>query len=367
MKNIKRFSALTLIAIFVLIFKACDDDSVLFNTSSSPTAAVLADLGFTDLTLDPVNTNNPAITLNWQAADYGLQTSTNYAVEFANDVDFTTPVVAANITGNTSVTLSVAEVNTAAGNAGLNPFEWKEVYIRVVSSLGTQASQKAMSNVIQVNVYPYFNYTFNDFYLVGDATAPGWNNNGNNPALFRDANDSNIYYYTGRFSGGGHFKVLSTKGLWHPQYGTDDGATVWNTTASNTSPEPERFPNAGASAVTEGYYTFKLDLATNTFTFDPFTVATSSPASLMLEGSSTASIAMTPLAFDGHIWYASGVKLTPGNVEFVTDGGARWGSSDAFSGVSTDGGGAIPIIVEDDYDIWFNDLTGRYILIPLNL
>lgn len=367
MKNIKKFSALTLIGLFIFIFNACDDDSELFTIDNAPKAAVLAELGFTDLSLDAVNTNNPAITLNWSDADYGIQTSINYTVEFSSDDAFTVPTIATTVTGQTNATLSMSEVNTSAGNAGLNPFEWKPVYVRVVSSLGTENSEKVMSNYIQVNVYPYFNYTFNDFYLVGDATAPGWNNNGNNPPLFRDETDSNIYYYTGRFAENGHFKVLSTKGLWHPQYGTDDGSTVWNTTPTSSSPEPERFPYGGGNGIPEGYYTFKIDLATNTFTFDPYSVSSTSPASIAVEGSSTATVALTPLAFDGHIWYANNVRLTPGDVEFVTGAGAKWGASSSFSGVATDGGGAIPVSVEDDYDVWFNDLTGRYILIPLNL
>ena len=77
---------------------------------------------------------------------------------------------------------------------------------------------------------------------------------------------------------------------------------------------------------------------------------------------------MTPLAHDGHIWYANAVRLTPGDVTFLTDTvELTWGGTTSFSGVATDGGGSIPVIVEDDYDVWFNDLTGRYILIPLNL
>lgn len=363
-KNIRKISVLSLVALFVLVFKSCDDDSELFTISNTPTSAVLADLNFTELELDPVNTNNPGLTLNWSDTDYGIQASVNYFVEFSSDDAFTSPATAANVTGLNSVTLSYAEVNTAAGNAGLDPFVWQTVYVRVVSTLGSQNSEKVMSNTIQLSVYPYFNYTFNDFYIVGDATAPGWNNDNNNPPLFRDPNDSNVYYYTGRFSEGGHFKVLETKGLWQPQYGTDDGTTV---RVNDDSGEPERFPTGGASGITEGNYTFMVNFATNEFTFTPFTGSSTSPASLTLEGSSTAAVTMTPLAFDGHIWYANNVTLTSGEVEFVTDGGAKWGAADSFSGTATDGGGAIPVVVEDSYDVWFNDLTGRYILIPLTL
>ncbi len=186
MKNIKRFSAITIISAILLVFASCDDTSETF-TITAPTAPSLSELRFTDLELDAVNTNNPAITLNWDQADYGQQASVNYAIQFSKDEAFTEPVTAATVAGQESITLSVNEVNAAAGNAGLNPFEWAALYSRVVSSLGSQNAEKAVSNSIQLNVYPYFNYVFNDYYLVGDATAPGWNNNNNNPALFRDA------------------------------------------------------------------------------------------------------------------------------------------------------------------------------------
>ncbi|WP_334058590.1 SusE domain-containing protein [Polaribacter sp. P097] len=374
MKNIKRFSAITFIGLFMLIFNSCDDNSELF-TITNPTPPTLAELGFTELELDAVNTNNPALTLNWMEADYGQQASINYNIEFSMDEAFTSPVVAATVTGRTAVTLSVNEVNSAAGNAGLNPFEWAPLYTRVISTLGSQNSESAVSNTIQFNVYPYFNYTFNDFYLVGDATAPGWENNNNNPALFRDASDSNVYYYTGKFAENGHFKVLSTKGLWQPQYGTDSASKNPDGTSSGdvganlgSGSDPERFPYAGGDGIPEGFYTFKINFASNTFSFDSFDVSgITSPGSLTLQGSSTANIAMNQLSFDGHLWYANSVRLTPGEVSFVTDSGANWGSESSFSGVATNGGSAIPVIVEDDYDVWFNDLTGRYILIPLNL
>ncbi|UAM99157.1 SusE domain-containing protein [Polaribacter litorisediminis] len=364
MKNIKRFSAITIIGVFMVLFHACDDSSDLF-TVVQPDAPVLAALDFTDLELDPINTSNPAITLNWDDADYGQQTSINYAIEFSKDAEFTDPVIAATTTGRTTITLSINEVNASAGNAGLNPFEWKPLYVRIVSSLGTQNQIESASNTLTFNVYPYFNYVFNDYYLVGNATAPDWNNNNNNPALFRDANDSNRFYYTGYF-GEGEFKILETKGLWQPQWGTNDASSIDVNPGDGS--DPGTFPNNNTAISTPGYYQFSIDFATNTFDFQPFdATGITSPASLTIQGSSAANITMNALGFDGHIWYANNVRLIPGNFEFVTGAGANWGSSTSFSGVATDGGGAIPVIVEDDYDVWFNDLTGRYVLIPLNL
>jgi hypothetical protein len=364
MKNIKRFSAITMIGILFLVFSSCDDNSELF-TISAPTAPVLSELGFTNLELDAVNTGNPAVTLNWDETDYGQQAAVNYAIQFANDATFTAPVTAATITGNTSITLSVNEINAAAGSTGLNPFEWSTIYARIVSTLGSQNSEESISNSIQFNVYPYFNYSFKDYYLVGNATAPDWNNNNNNPAIFRDASDSSVFEYTGYF-GSGEFKLLEEKGLWQPQWGTNDASTIDVNPGDGT--DPGTFPNNNSVIATAGFYTFKINFATKKFTFEAFDAdGISSPTSLTLKGTSTTDVTMSALTFDGHIWTASNVRLTPGNVTFTTGAGANWGGSTSFSGVATNGGDSIPVIVEDDYDVWFNDLTGQYILIPLNL
>ncbi|MGZ0016214.1 SusE domain-containing protein [Yeosuana sp. AK3] len=365
MKNLKKISIFMLTAFSLLLLSSCNDTTDKFVVlETSP--VILSDLTIADIELDAVNTNNPAVTFNWTEADYGKQASVNYSLEISADETFTNSVIPATINGNNTITLSVAELNTAAGNAGLNPFEWATLYARVVSNLGTQNGLPVPSNSISFSVFPFFNYVFNDFYIVGDATAPGWNNNNNNPALYRDENNSNVYYYTGFFANG-HFKVLETKGLWHPQYGTDDGTTFWGTTATNTSPEPERFPFGGGDGIPVGFYTFTIDFGSKTFTFEPFNATgITSPASLSIQGSSVTTTAMAPLAFDGHIWYASSVRLTPGDLTFSVDGTA-WGSTTSFSGVATANGGNIPVVVEDDYDVWYNDLTGRYIMIPVNL
>lgn len=375
MKILKQISALCIIGLVVLCLGSCDDDSELFSISA-PNAPILADVSISQIELDPVNIGNPAISLNWSESNYGQQTAVNYAVQFSMDEAFTTPVTATTVTGNSSITLSVGELNSAAGNAGLNPFEWATLYTRVVASLGTQQSVPIASNTLNFDVYPFFNYVFNDYYLVGNGVAPGWNNNNNNPPLFRDSENPDLYYFTGFFSkpssdfSEGRFKVLETIGLWQPQWGVtdnegeDDPKTKGDIAGNpgTQSNDPGRF-----GVPTEGFYQFTINFASRKYTTTPYDASgATSPSSLAIEGSSVASTAMTALAFDGHIWYANGVHLVPGEVAFIADGNA-WGSTTSFSGVATNGGGSIPVVVEDDYDIWFNDLTGRYILIPLNL
>lgn len=364
-------------ALTFFVVSSCEDDAETFAISTS-NAPVLSELSITQIELDANNTANPALTLIWQEADYGQQLAINYAIQFASENTFSNPVTAASVTGRNSITFSIAELNSAADNTGLNPFEWATLYTRVVSSLGTQSSNEIPSNVISFDVFPFFNYPFNDYYIVGNGTAPDWNNNNNNPALYRDPNDENVFNYTGLFvnNGGGfndgRFKVLETKGLWQPQWGVtanegEDDLITSGDIAGNPGTQDSDPGRFGVEAT--GFYTFTINFASRKFTIEPFDASgITSPGTLEVQGSGVASnVAMTPLNFDGHIWYANSVRLTPGDVSFLTDGGASWGSTTSFSGVATDGGGNIPIIVEDDYDIWFNDLTGQYIMVPLNL
>ncbi|TVZ57906.1 uncharacterized protein DUF5019 [Flavobacteriaceae bacterium MAR_2010_105] len=365
MKNFKNIS-IYILSVFVLsVLSSCTDDTEKFVVSDTA-PVVLSELAITNIELDPVNTNNPAITLSWTHADYGQQSSVNYSIEFSNDEAFTAPITGATVNGNNTVTLSVSELNSAAGNIGFPPFAWNTMFARVMSSIGTQNGLPVASNSISFSVYPFFNYTFKDYYLVGDATAPGWNNNNNNPPLFRDGSNANLYRYTGYFSAG-QFKVLEVKGLWQPQWGTNDGSTI--DVNPGTGSDPNTFPNNNNPIASTGYYTFTINYSTNTYTFEPFNATgAANYTGMSIEGSSvSASSAMTQLAFDGHIWYISSVRLVPGDLQFKTNTGSVWAGSTEFSGKATENGGNIPVVVEDDYSVWFNDLTGDYILIPLNL
>ncbi len=378
MKRIYKLSCLILpIIAFAFFTTSCEDDSEVF-TATETDPITLSELAITSIELDPVNVNNAAVTFVWTQADYGQQASENYSIEISSDEEFTNPVVATTISGNNTVTLSVSELNSAAGNAGLFPFVWETIYARVVSTIGTQDSLPVSSNVISFDVYPYFNYVFMDYYLVGNGTAPGWNNNNNNPPLIRDTEDSQKFNYTGYFDKAsadfneGRFKVLEIVGLWQPQWGVDanegeDTILPSGSIAGNPgtqSGDPGRF-----GVETSGYYSFTINFGTKTYTMEPYDASGATEyTSITAQGSAlSGDVSLTQLSFDSHLWYANGVDLVPGEIQFTTNTGSIWGSTTEFSGESTENGGSIPVVVEDQYNIWFNGLTGQYIMIPQNL
>ena len=359
----KKKSILIQMFCVLLVVSSCTDDNADYRVAET-TPVVLSNLEITNIELDQLNPNNPAVTLKWTSANYGYQTAVFYNVQVSSDAAFTSPVSVTTVNTN-SATLSINQLNSAVGSAGLPPFQWNAAYARVVSTIGTTASLPVSSNTITFNVYPYFNYPFKDYYIVGNATQPGWNNNNNNPPLFRDGSNPNIYRYAGYFDSG-EFKVLEEKGLWQPQWGTNNGTGINVNPGGGT--DPGTFPNNNSAIATAGYYTFTINYSTNTFTFEPLSTAGAvNYSSMTIQGSSSATTSMTQSTFDNHIWYKNILHLTPGDLKFVTNTSSVWAGSTSFSGTATLNGGNVPVIVEDDYDVWFNDLTGHYILIPLNL
>ncbi|OUS03604.1 DUF5116 domain-containing protein [Flavobacteriales bacterium 33_180_T64] len=378
MKKILKFKVLLLTILSLGFFmNSCEDDTSVFTVSETQ-PITLSELPISMIELDATNPGNPAITFNWSEADYGQQASENYALIFASDDAFTNPITATTVVGTTSATLSVNELNSAAGLAGLPPFSFSTIYAKVESSLGTQNGLPVSSNTVSFEVQPYFNYVFDDYYLVGNGTSADWNNNNNNSPLFRDAENNNLYTYTGFFTKGGggfddgRFKLLELRGQWQPQWGVaaaegSDNIETSGDIAGNPGTQdsdPGRF-----GVASDGYYTFTINFSSNTYTMNPFDDAgATSYSSMTLQGSALGADAnFTQSVFDTHLWYINSINLQPGDLQILTNTSTTFAGATSFSGVATESGGNIPVVVQDDYEVWFNDLTGDYIMIPLNL
>ncbi len=212
--------------------------------------------------------------------------------------------------------------------------------------------------MVTFKVTPYV--AFINLYLVGDATAAGWDTNNNNQALFRDPNNINKFYFTGKF-GTSMFKLVEVLGQWQPQWGVKAGVV-----ANSDGGDPDPF-----SVSTGGYYSFVVDISAKTYTFVPYTGSTSTTYSTIgLIGSATPNgwvgdTFMTQSSFDPHLWVKKGVVLTAGEMKFRADPNwvVNWGASTEVSGQATQGGPNIPVSEAGTYNVYFNDLDGRYLLI----
>ncbi len=363
MKNIFKFIA---VALFATTFTSCEDEQDLMFVNPVGSFEIVSPESGSTVVITAETVNNIALTVTWQDMDYTTPTEVNYTLQVAADEAFTTPVDASSVT-TTTATLTAAALNTIAINAGIEPGVAGILYIRVKSTIGTQGAMEAYSNVITCMVTPFQAFTpLQDLFLVGDALESGWNNNNGNVPMFRDPETTNKYYYTGYF-GAGAFKMLTVKGSWHPQYGmTADG--VLGVSGSDGSNEAQNIAIAIA-----GYYTIEADTDAMTYTVTAFDAGASplyTTMGVIGSGTPTAWDSDTDMAattVNPHLWHVSGFVLIDGEMKF-REGDAwtnSWGNTTPISGVGTNGGPNIPVTA-GTYDIWFNDLDGRYILIPVN-
>lgn len=209
--------------------------------------------------------------------------------------------------------------------------------------------------------------TPDNLFLVGDAVASDWNPNNNNTPLFKDQSQSGVFNYTGFFKAGGEgFKFLEI-GDWHPQWGkgASDGELAGNPATQEGDPSAITVP-------TDGYYTLQVDFNTLSYTFESFDASSATifmTIGVIGDATDKADIDndgtpdgwqsdkdMTRSTFDSHIWYINGVILEDGEIKFRADNdwNDSWG----------DNGGNIAVSA-GTYNIWLNDITGAYILIPI--
>ncbi|GAA0872328.1 hypothetical protein GCM10009117_14750 [Gangjinia marincola] len=339
----------------------------------------------TELTLVEDLAEEDVATVTWSDFDNEASVvNVDYVLEAAfAGTDFETVLVAGTTTSDADgdedddienqITWTHEEVNNLANALGVTLGETTMVDLRIKSSLiSNNAELVRYSDPVTITVNTYEPTPAGEgpyLFLVGAATAPGWDNNNNNPPVFRNADDSFSYTYTGYFEADA-FKMLEERGQWQPQWGTNDGSTL-AVNPGDTS-DPDVF-----SVATAGYKTFQVDIVgdSGTFSITDFDASGSpdytSPG-IGLIGSSTPNgwdddTPMTQSTFDSHLWYITDVVLVDGEAKFRTVGNwdINWGADTSFYGQGTQNGSNIPVTA-GTYDVWFNDLDGRYVFILID-
>jgi hypothetical protein len=277
--------------------------------------------------------------------------------------DFTAAKTLATTSNITEASVLVKELNQAAIDLGA-PTEVVSLFdVKIASSVSGGVPQISKT-AISISVTPYtgrVDYNFQEWYLVGDATVSGWDNNKGNQILFRSAKNANEYTFTGFFKAGA-FKTINTLGSWAPMYGGASGTLAYR--GKDSDPDPASFVIA-----TDGYYTFTMDVEKLTYKLTAFNASAAKTFTTVgIIGDSTpggwdASTAMVKSSFNGHIWSLGVTALKDGGLKFRANDNwdVSWGGNTAFSGGGT--GDNIPVS-KSKYVVYFNDLDGSYLMIP---
>ncbi|KOS06694.1 hypothetical protein AM493_12095 [Flavobacterium akiainvivens] len=343
---------------------SCEDEQDLMLVNPVGSFEITSPESGTPVVLTAETATNPALTVTWQDMDYTTPTEVTYVVQIAGDEAFTAPVNAATTTENAS-SVSTLALNNIAINAGIEPGTQGTLYVRVKSTVGTQGAMEAFSNTITYMVTPYLaSVPLQDLFLVGDALESGWNNNNNNVPMFRDVENQDLYYFTGYFNAGA-FKILTVKGSWHPQYGmTSEG--VLGVSGADGSNEAQNIP-----ITTAGYYTIEVNTDAMTYSVTAFdasaapTYTTIGVIGTATPGQWDSDTDMTATTVNPHLWHIAGFEATDGELKFREGNGwtNSWGSDTFPSGQGANSNDPNVPMSAGTYDIWFNDLDGRYIFI----
>ncbi|WP_345989509.1 SusE domain-containing protein [Chryseobacterium sp. Chry.R1] len=355
MKHFFKILAIAFVGLWVISCTKDDDEAVITETTQSK---ITPDK--TTIVLDKNNPDNVALNVTWSKSTFDLPVVYTQQLQFAIKGKSFKDASTMEAT-NSPIAFTHKQLNNIALSLGAPTNAAAEIEVRLRTLVG---AAPFYSEVITLTITPYllgpvYNYT--DLYLIGDATSAGWTNttaNTNFLPLQKTAT-AGIYSYTGYFAQG-EFKMIKTPGSWDPQYGLGSPGTL------STSGGSGNIPVAAA-----GYY--KLSINTTALTYTLVSVPAPSTTYTTISMIGTASgdwntdLDLQKSTFDPHIWVKKNVAMNSGEFKFRAnhDWGTSWGVAQEFFGVAAVGGANIPLATAFHYDVYFNDITGEYSVIPV--
>lgn len=306
--------------------------------------------------LDKDYPDDAALTMLWSDYNtYGVNVTYTVEVAKTGSTEFATLGTVQNLR---VLEITNKTFNDAVLKLGLTANVSASVDMRVTATTKSVGGTiNKVSQIVKVNVTPYV--AFKNLFLVGNATAAGWNTDNNNQAIFRDASNINKFYFTGKF-GTSMFKLIETLGnnTWQPQWGIKGGAV-----ANSDGGDPDPFTVSSA-----GYYSFEVDILAKTYSITPYSGPMTTYSSIDIAGNLngwSGSTVLTQSSFDPHQWFIKDLVVSSnGEAKFRANGtwDINWGAAAEFSGQGTQGGANIPLNA-GTYDVYFNDIDGRYVFV----
>lgn len=361
MKNI--FKILTLLVVSFGLMSCEDDRDPILSAQSSLPQFKSAPSGSYTVTAD--NLANVFETFVIIPPSYNVGTEMVYQLEAAKTgTNFAAPVNLGASTNEKFVKVTFSQINSIVLGMGASNGVPFSVDVRIKSNI-KNTEQYLYSTPVTFNVTPFVSgplYTFTDVYLIGNATAGGWDNNTGNDLIYplQKSSNANVYSYTGYFAAGG-FKIIQTVGAWDPQWGSG-GSGVLSTSGGS----------GDIQVASAGYYKFTMDKSALTYTMVPVANPTSNYTYISMIGTGSGNwntdVDLTKSTFDPHIWVKKNVTLNAGELKFRAnhDWGTNWGASSEFFGVgNTNNAPNIPVTIAWTYNVYFNDITGEYTIIPV--
>ncbi len=224
----KYLPKLLVASMLLLAFISCKKvgDLPYYNNGKAPTLSS----SVTSVAAVPADSTLPALTLSWTDPAYATDSSNmKFIVEIDSAGGNFSKAVSRTVLKSLSTTFTAKELNTILLDFGYAFGVPKNIDIRLVSSY-TNNNDQLISNTITVQVTPYkvppkvVPPSSGHLFLVGNASASGWNNPVAAPAQEFTMIDSLTYEGTFYMNGGGQYVFLPVNGDWGHKFNVADGS-----------------------------------------------------------------------------------------------------------------------------------------------
>ena len=276
-----------LVTCTALLFSACDkaDDLRVFGNGKAPVITASS----TTIASAPADSNNVALTLNWSDAKYATDSSNiKYTIEIDSaGKNFSNPV-SKTVMGSRSATFTAKELNNILLGRGYAFNVPADMEVRIISSYANN-NERLTSNVIKIKMTPYkvppkvALPTSNRLFIVGDATAGGWNNPVPVPSQELAKLDETTWGGIFQLTGGKQYLLLPVNGDWGNKFSVSNNSISGLSSGGDFGFNlNDNFPGPA----TTGMYKIIVDFQTGKFTVTPYTGVL--PTNLYIVGDATA-------------------------------------------------------------------------------
>jgi starch-binding outer membrane protein SusE/F len=266
---------------------ACDktESLPLYGAGKNPTLSVST----TTLAPLPADSNNVALTMNWTFPNHATDSaSIKYTIEIDSTGRSFSKEVTKVVIGSLSTAFKAKELNAillAYGYAFNVPVDMD---VRVTSSYGNN-NEKLSSNVIKIRMTPYkvppkvALPTSLKLYIVGDATAGGWNNPVPVPSQELVRLDETTWGGVFLLTGGKQYLLLPVNGDWSHKFAVANNSVAGLNAGGDFGYDlSDNFPGPAAT----GLYKIIVDFQAGKFSVTAYSGAL--PTNLFIVGDATA-------------------------------------------------------------------------------
>ncbi|RMZ59773.1 SusF/SusE family outer membrane protein [Chryseobacterium nematophagum] len=352
MKNFLKICVALIIGVLVISCEK-DEDQAVLGEGTNP---VLTS-NVTTLMLSKDHENDEAIKFNWVNPKFNVQVAFSDALEFAKaGTNFESAKSVDVVSKDLSASYTVGNFNKIMLEGGFPANVANAIEVRLRSKVGNITMY---SEVVSLTVTPYLT-EFPSFYIVGDASAVGWNAS-SAQLLYKKDNFSTIYTY---LENGKYFRFLGQQD-WNPinysldTAGMNDSYKYFKTWSSNLVASPsENIQFTGATGMYK--ITINADAAQKTINVAPSPINNWNPANLYLVGTingwdAGAAIPMTNL---GNGKFEHTISLPAGS-QFKFLGQLSWGDLD-WGNMDGDGNTGYIAPKGSNGNIMFDGTGGSY-------